>query len=124
MSDFDNRWKNCKVLVTGGASFIGSHLVDKLVQLGSLVTVVDDLSSGILDNLSESEGKYTFINHSLEYNTKQELNEIFSGNDYVFHLAAVHGGRGYITTHPADVCSNLAIDHHVFQACSDTMFKK
>jgi nucleoside-diphosphate-sugar epimerase len=39
-------WQNSGVLVTGGASFIGSHLVDKLVRLGAKVRVADDLSSG------------------------------------------------------------------------------
>ena len=46
-----NFWNETNVLVTGGASFIGSHLVDKLVTLGSKVTVVDNLSSGTLENL-------------------------------------------------------------------------
>jgi UDP-glucose 4-epimerase len=44
-------WKNKEVLVTGGASFIGSHLVDTLLKKGSLVTVADDLSSGKIENL-------------------------------------------------------------------------
>ena len=44
------------------------------------------------------------------------LIKIFKENEVVFHLAAVHGGRGYIHTHPADVCSNFAIDHHVLEA--------
>ena len=39
-------------------------------------------------------------------------------------FAADHGGRGYIDTHPADVCSNFAIDHHVFEACSNTNVEK
>ena len=39
-----------KAIVTGGAGFIGSHLVDKIVSLGSKVTVVDNLSSGTLEN--------------------------------------------------------------------------
>ena len=43
-----------KVLVTGGASFIGSNLVDKLVKLGAEVTVIDDLSTGKLENLIDS----------------------------------------------------------------------
>ena len=47
-------WQDTRVLVTGGASFIGSHLVDKLVTLGSDVTVVDDLSSGSVENLQQA----------------------------------------------------------------------
>jgi len=105
--------------VTGGASFIGSHLVDKLVELDAIVTVVDDLSSGKLSNLELSKEKIKFIKKDLEYSTKDELKSIFKDKETVFHLAAVHGGRGYIDTHPADVCSNLSIDHHVFESCVD-----
>ena len=46
------KWNDTNVLVTGGASFIGSHLVDKLISLGANVTVVDNLSSGKLENLT------------------------------------------------------------------------
>lgn len=114
---FSNTWKDKRVIVTGGASFIGSHLVDKLVELGSNVTVIDNLSSGKLENLSESKNKIKFVNQDLEYITKDELKKSFADNETVFHLAAVHGGRGYITTHPADVSSNYSIDHHVFEGC-------
>ncbi|RLE51111.1 MAG: NAD-dependent dehydratase [Candidatus Methanomethylicota archaeon] len=104
------------VLVTGGASFIGSHLVDKLVELGANVTVVDNLSSGKIENLAKSWDKIKFIKEDLEYIRLDDLIRIFKGHEVVFHLAAVHGGRGYIHTHPADVCSNFAIDHHVYEA--------
>ena len=121
MTNFsDTFWNDTHVLVTGGASFIGSHLVDKLVSLGSNVTVVDDLSSGSLENLQQSSKKIKFIQNDLEYISKSDINQIFKDKEIVFHLAAVHGGRGYITTHPADVSSNYSIDHHVFEACSDS----
>jgi UDP-glucose 4-epimerase len=113
-----NFWKYKNVLVTGGASFIGSYLVDKLVELGANVTVVDNLSSGKLENLQQSISKIQFIREDLEYATLERLTEIFKRQEIVFHLAATHGGRGYIHTHPADVCSNFAIDHHVYEACS------
>jgi len=112
----ENQWREKNVLVTGGASFIGSHLVDKLVELGSSVTVIDDLSSGKKENLTESWEKIKFVKKDLEYILKHEINELFKNQDVVFHLAAVHGGRGFISTHPADVSSNLSIDHHVFEA--------
>jgi len=118
-----NFWNETNVLVTGGASFIGSHLVDKLVNLGSKVTVVDNLSSGTLENLHESKEKITFINQDLEYISKPELEHTFKDQEIVFHLAAVHGGRGYITNHPADVSSNYSIDHHVFEGCNDSNVK-
>ena len=50
-----------RILVTGGASFIGSHLVDALVAAQAIVTVVDDLSSGQLDNLQTSMHNISFI---------------------------------------------------------------
>jgi len=115
-----NFWNETNVLVTGGASFIGSHLVDKLVSLGSKVTVVDNLSSGTLENLDQSKEKITFLNQDLEYILKSDLDNIFKDQEIVFHLAAVHGGRGYITTHPADVSSNYSIDHHIFEGCNDS----
>ena len=118
-----NFWNETNVLVTGGASFIGSHLVDKLVSLGSKVTVVDNLSSGTLENLQNSKEKITFKNQDLEYISKPDLEQIFKDQEIVFHLAAVHGGRGYITTHPADVSSNYSIDHHVFEGCNDSNVK-
>lgn len=104
------------ILVTGGASFIGSHLVDELVKLGNEVTVIDNLSSGTLENLSESMAKIRFVEQDLEYGKLEDFVKVFKGHDTVFHLAAVHGGRGYIDTHPADICSNFAIDHHVYEA--------
>lgn len=109
-------WVEKNVIVTGGASFIGSHLVDKLVNLGANVTVIDNLSSGKIENLSASRSKIRFVNKDLEYILKDELFHLFKDQQFVFHLAAVHGGRGFISSHPADVCSNLAIDHHVIEA--------
>ena len=111
-----SKWEDTPVVVTGGASFIGSHLVDELVKLGAKITVIDNLSSGRLENLSESMEKIRFVRMDLEYCNIDELIKLFKGNQIVFHLAATHGGRGYIDSHPADVCSNFAIDHHVYES--------
>ena len=113
----DSKWHGSDVLVTGGASFIGSHIVDKLISLGSHVTVVDNLRSGKIENLKESWTKIKFIQKDLEYILRDEIKGIFKDKEIVFHLAAVHGGRQYIATHPADVSSNFSIDHHVLEAC-------
>jgi UDP-glucose 4-epimerase len=110
-------WKEVPVAVTGGASFIGSHLVDKLCALGASVTVIDNLSSGTLENLAQSP-KIDFVRLDLEYASISDIRKILRGNDIVFHLAAIHGGRGYIDSHPADVCSNFAIDHHVIESAT------
>ena len=117
-------WKDCPVLVTGGASFISNHLVDELVLREAKVTVIDDLSNGRKENLEKSWNKIKFIQQDLEYIKNNEIKDIFKGNEIVFHFAADHGGRGYIDTHPADVCSNFAIDHHVFDACNNTDVEK
>ena len=108
-------WEECPVLVTGGASFISSHLVDELVLRGAKVTVIDDLSNGRKDNLEKSWNKIKFIQQDLEYIKNNEIKNIFKGNEIVFHFAADHGGRGYIDTHPAECCNNMALDQIVFQ---------
>jgi len=110
-------WNNRKTLVTGGASFIGSHLVDALLELGTAVRVVDDLSSGKLSNIQEhlDNGRVEFIEADLrEPGVAQRVVE---GVDVVFHLAADHGGRGYVDLHQAACATNLALDGIVFLAC-------
>lgn len=103
-------WTNRSVLVTGGASFIGSHLVDALVTNGASVRVVDDLSSGTLENISEhvASGRIEFHQQDLLSPGVAEMS--VADMDVVFHLAAIHGGRGYIDTHQANCSRNLIID--------------
>ena len=83
-------WKNKNIIVTGGASFIGSHLVDKLVRLGSKVTVIDNLSSGKLENLSESIQNINFIKKDLESADNAELVKLFKDNEIIFHLLQIN----------------------------------
>lgn len=80
-------FKNKKVLVTGGAGFIGSHLVDKLVELGADVTVLDNLSTGSLENLRKSQNKINFINGDIT-NYKVCINAC-ENQEIIFHLAAM-----------------------------------
>lgn len=101
-----------KVLVTGGASFIGSFLVEKLVASGASVTVVDDLSSGRKENLSEVMDQIRFTEDDLRNQTVAD--EATQGIDCVFHLANIHGGRGFIETHPGEIAQNFLIDGNVF----------
>jgi len=76
-----------KVLVTGGAGFIGSHLVDRLVELGYFVRVIDNLSTGNLDHLSRVKDKIEFIQADIrsQADIKRSLTD---GIEQVFHLAA------------------------------------
>lgn len=101
-----------RVLVTGGASFIGSHLVDRLVRDGAVVTVVDDLSSGRRENLEESMSRISFVEADLR--DQRVADASTHGQDIVFHLANIHGGRGFIETHPGEIVQNFMIDGNVF----------
>ncbi|HLN44286.1 MAG TPA: NAD-dependent epimerase/dehydratase family protein [Candidatus Sulfotelmatobacter sp.] len=78
-----------KVLVTGGAGFIGSHLVDRLVSEGFGVRVLDNMSSGNLDNIRGhlDSGKVEFIKGDIK--DAKVVGECCSGIDFVAHLAAV-----------------------------------
>ena len=77
-----------KAIVTGGAGFIGSNLVDELVKDGHDITVLDNLSTGQIKNLDNSKSKIKFINIDLA-NSTSELQKIFKNTDWVFHLAGL-----------------------------------
>ena len=104
-------------MVTGGASFIGSHLSELLVRAGAQVTVVDDLSSGAEENLAGIRDKISLRVFSVD-NT-EDLRKTLAGNEIVFHLAAIHGGRGFIEKFPHKIMKNLALDYQVFSAAED-----
>ena len=75
-----------RYLVTGGAGFIGSNTVDELVRRGHNVVVLDDLSSGKVQNLSGATGKIELLQHSIT--DLDKLREACRGVDYVLHLGA------------------------------------
>lgn len=126
-------YKEKKVFITGGAGFIGSHLFDRLISLGAIVTIGDNLSSGSLENIKEVLSK-----HNIKYPQKLKNGKfktkgghrfilcdfkdplitqfLIKGHDIVFHLAAEFGGRGYIDTHPANCCENFTINTNVIKA--------
>ncbi len=116
-------WKNRLVLVTGGASFISSHLVDSLLKRGAIVKVADDFSSGKLTNLEyalkrDSSRAWACGNLSVwkgDLKDKSFTRRMMKDVDTVFHLAALHGGRGYIHSHPAECCTNMILDQLVFE---------
>ncbi|MGC9069379.1 MAG: SDR family NAD(P)-dependent oxidoreductase [Thermoprotei archaeon] len=88
-------WKNKTILVTGGAGFIGSNLVEKLLELGAKVRVADNLSRGTLDNLSKHLTKIDF--QKVDLTDPQTCIDVTRNIDYVFHLASSVGGIHYIT---------------------------
>ena len=112
-----------RLLVTGGAGFIGSHFVDLVVGLGGQVVVVDDLSSGTVDNLPTHRG--------VEFITKNfrtcEARDFAGSFDAIVHLAArpsvatsweqpmqAHESNLSLTLHAITLASELRIKRIVF----------
>jgi UDP-glucose 4-epimerase len=85
-----SEWDGEKVLVTGGASFIGSRLVEDLVAHGADVRVVDDLSGGEPENLAAVADEIEVLEGNLK--DRSFADEATAGIDTVFHFAADHGG--------------------------------
>jgi nucleoside-diphosphate-sugar epimerase len=117
-------WQRRKVLVTGGASFIGSNLVNALLDRGAHVRVVDDMSSGRLSNISGliEQKRVELLEGDLRLQGVAE--RAAAGMSVVFHLAADHGGRGYVDLHQAACSVNLMLDGLVFQACKNAKVEK
>ena len=76
-----------KILVTGGAGFIGSHITEYLVQRGDDVTVLDNLNTGRKENLAKINDKINFVNGDIR--DSQLLEKLVSDTDSVFHEAAL-----------------------------------
>ncbi|MEX0672615.1 MAG: NAD-dependent epimerase/dehydratase family protein [Candidatus Paceibacterota bacterium] len=108
-----------KSIVTGGAGFIGSHLVDALIERGDDVHVIDDLSGGKRELVHE---KATF--HEETICDREAIAPIFEGADYVFHTAALprvqFSIEHPIETHEANVTGTL----NVLKACVDGGVKR
>jgi len=111
-----HHYEGVNILVTGGASFISSHLVETLIYLGAKVRVVDDMSSGKIENLLAVSSHAEIIVGDLRI--PEVANASSEGIEIVFHMAADHGGRGYIDSHPVQCLGNMALDHQVFLAAA------
>ncbi len=113
-------WGSTRTLVTGGASFIGSHLVEALLDRGASVRVVDNLSSGRAEYLHDLDVEF------LEGDLLDQglARRAVSGIEVVFHLAADHGGRGYVDLHQAACATNLTLDGNLFLASLNSDVEK
>jgi len=118
-------YKGSRVLVTGGAGFVGSHLTDRLIELGARVVVLDDLSTGKRENLAQHDGDpaLTFIHGNA--NDWATLDRIFDEHkpEYVFHLAAFCGVKRVIER-PLDVLKDIDGIRAIFEFCKDRKVKK
>jgi len=118
MKYFDNK----KILVTGGAGFIGSNLVKKLVEYNANVSVIDNLWRGSMNNLLDINNKpiidikTNFHNFDLTLYTK--CVEFIKGFDFVYHLADVVAGIDFVfKKEPFVFRQNILINSNTLAAC-------
>lgn len=78
-----------RTIVTGGCGFIGSHLVDRLLKDGHLVTVIDNLSTGRIENLKHHSNNPSLQIFVSDINEYDRIKPLFTNADWVFHLAAL-----------------------------------
>ncbi|PIN90055.1 UDP-glucose 4-epimerase [Candidatus Pacearchaeota archaeon CG10_big_fil_rev_8_21_14_0_10_34_76] len=107
-----------KILVTGGAGFIGSHLVDRLVEEGHEVIVIDDLSSGNRENVNS---KAMLIIRDIVDDVEDVFKE---GIDYVFHLAAQMNVRVSLDNPEKDAKINILGGLNIIKNCVRYNVKK
>src|SRR5262245_19974765 len=117
-------WDGRRVLVTGGAAFIGWHRVYGFVARGALGRVADNLSSGKVENLQRHIQTRRVELHRANLLDPGEVRNAVAGMEIVFHLAADHGGRGYVDLHQVECSTNLILDGLVFSAASNAGVEK
>lgn len=105
-----------RILVTGGAGFIGSHLCERLIAEGHIVTVVDDLSTGRESNLAPLMNlqNFHFVNASIL--DIQLLTPLVNDAEYVFHLAAAVGVFNIVNKPLASLLTNIRGTENVLEA--------
>jgi len=110
-----------KILITGGAGFIGSHLAEKLVNLGYDVTVLDNLSTGNKKNLASILDNVTFVEGDIrDYDLLQRISKV----DYVFHEAALPSVQRSIKDPKSTVEVNINGTLNVLLAARNNHVKK
>jgi UDP-glucose 4-epimerase len=105
-----------RILITGGAGFVGSHLTDRLISDGHSVVIFDDVSTGRLENLKQykSNSNFEYINGSVL--DQGLLESTVKDVDYIFHLAAAVGVFN-IVNHPlSSLVTNIRGTENVLEA--------
>ena len=107
-----------RALITGGAGFIGSHLAERLLKAGHQVTVIDDLSTGSLENLESIKSHPAFACQVDTILNQALLTELVDGADVIFHLAAVVGVRRYVVDPLCTLETNIRGSELVLEAAA------
>ena len=105
-----------RILVTGGAGFIGSHVVERLLARGDAVTVLDDLSAGSLENLGALSGHASLRLHVGSACDEQQVAQLVANADAVIHLAAAVGVRRVVEQTASTIDNNLTATRAVLAA--------
>jgi len=95
-----------KILITGGAGFVGSHLADKLIGQGHEITVIDDLSTGRYSNVEHLEGKGNFRLIIDTVLSEKLMEELVRETDHVYHMASAVGVK-LIMDHPVKTIETI-----------------
>jgi len=111
-----------KVLVTGGAGFIGSHLVDLLVEKGAIVTVIDNLSAGNLINLKKSGKEIRF--YQVDILDARRIDKIVKENQIIFHLAANADVPRSVKEPKFDFDTNIVGSFNLLKSAVDAKIEK
>ena len=113
-----------KAFVSGGAGFIGSNLVDRLLDLGHEVTVYDNLSTGLLQFLEYARDFDCFRLVKGDLLDEDSLSEAITGHEFVFHLAANADVR-FGTEHPRrDLEQNTIVTYNILEAMRNHGIRK
>lgn len=105
-----------KAIVTGGAGFIGSHIIDRLLNDGYTVTSLDNMSIGTSKNIEHLKNNRKFKHKTCDLRNKKDVINATKGYDVIFHIAAFANLRKSLIHHYFDLENNLITTINIFEA--------
>ena len=107
-----------RAFVTGGAGFIGSHLVDQLVKYGHEVVVIDNLSRGKMENISKHVESKSIVFYKYDIRNYDKVLDVMKGSEIVFHLAAQTNVMGALMDLDYSFESNVIGTYNMLKAAN------